>query len=154
MTRIFLLLLALSIAACKNPCRDVQCFNGECTDGTCNCLFGYEGVACDHMLNEKFAGDFQVQEECNGNADTYSCSVVADTASPDRIIFTNLFQTYAEAYGRIASNGTDFTLEGNLLAATLSGSGTLSSDGNQITLVYTLVLGPNTWNCSATFERQ
>jgi len=58
---VFLVLLASS---CKDPCKDVNCNNGNCLEGTCLCDDGYEGVNCDKEEREKFVGTWVGIVDC------------------------------------------------------------------------------------------
>ncbi|MCD8528476.1 MAG: hypothetical protein LRY27_00485 [Chitinophagales bacterium] len=60
---IFLILIA-AISGCKDACKDVQCVNGSCDDGTCICEAGYEGTTCDTQINDKFEGTWDMP--CGG----------------------------------------------------------------------------------------
>jgi hypothetical protein len=44
----FLIVLTLLIAGCsKDPCDELECVNGLCVDGTCECFGQWTGVECD-----------------------------------------------------------------------------------------------------------
>ncbi len=46
MKKFSILFLIVFVWAC-DPCRDVNCVNGTCTDGTCECIAGWTGELCD-----------------------------------------------------------------------------------------------------------
>ncbi|MBT8189039.1 MAG: hypothetical protein HKN67_07335 [Saprospiraceae bacterium] len=53
------IMLALLSSCSKDPCEDVNCVNGDCIEGTCNCLQGYEGLLCDTEVRAKYFGIYE-----------------------------------------------------------------------------------------------
>lgn len=49
-----------------DPCSDIDCINGNCNDGTCECYDGYYGTLCDQSVNdnEDDDDDDDNQSEC------------------------------------------------------------------------------------------
>lgn len=43
----FCFTILLLTASCKDDCKDVQCINGNCDEGICNCFPGYTGSQCE-----------------------------------------------------------------------------------------------------------
>ena len=58
MKKIYLLLLpALLMFSCSDPCKDVVCENyGNCIDGACECQIGYEGTSCETHIFTAYSG--------------------------------------------------------------------------------------------------
>jgi hypothetical protein len=50
------ILLSLGMTNCSDPCKDVNCANGNCDEGICNCVAGYEGTLCDTEIRTKYYG--------------------------------------------------------------------------------------------------
>ncbi|MCB0739256.1 MAG: calcium-binding EGF-like domain-containing protein [Bacteroidetes bacterium] len=42
------------IGSCGSPCDNVECVNGQCIDGICDCERGYTGEKCDEELTPAF----------------------------------------------------------------------------------------------------
>lgn len=55
---------AIVHTSCKeDKCKAIVCaYGGNCTDGTCTCLPGYEGPNCETITRNKFVGGYQVHE--------------------------------------------------------------------------------------------
>lgn len=48
------------LSACRDPCKDVACYNnGYCTDGTCSCPVGAEGADCKTETRMKYMGIYK-----------------------------------------------------------------------------------------------
>jgi hypothetical protein len=48
-----LLALSISFSSC-DKCKDVDCVNGDCNKGNCDCYPWYEGERCEDEMREKF----------------------------------------------------------------------------------------------------
>jgi len=55
---------ALFLSNCSDPCKDIDCNNGSCDDGTCICEEGYTGTNCEAELRAPFIGTFQGDLDC------------------------------------------------------------------------------------------
>lgn len=53
-------------SSCKDPCKDINCNDGVCLEGTCLCDDGYEGVNCEKLEREKFVGSWTGPLDCGG----------------------------------------------------------------------------------------
>ena len=62
-----LVIAALIIVGCSDPCKDVVCGPGTCEDGTCICPDGYEGNSCETLTSEKYFGLYDITEEDCGD---------------------------------------------------------------------------------------
>lgn len=47
---LFSLLVIFFLACSDNPCEDVNCNNGVCIEGTCDCEEGFSGTNCNQIL--------------------------------------------------------------------------------------------------------
>ncbi len=43
-------LFIIIVSACKNECKDVECINGSCDEGICECFPGYTGTQCETRI--------------------------------------------------------------------------------------------------------
>ena len=64
------LFLFLTINSCKDPCDDVDCKNGVCVEGSCNCNPGWMGDDCSVMRSTLFKGFYE---------GIMNCAVITDT---------------------------------------------------------------------------
>lgn len=61
---LFLFVLSLTLFNCTDPCEDVDCNQGSCIEGTCDCDDGFEGEFCDIRRSEIFAGQWEGPFDC------------------------------------------------------------------------------------------
>lgn len=64
------MLLLLLLNSCKDPCDDVNCNNGVCVEGSCNCNAGWMGDDCTVMRSSQFKGYWE---------GILNCSIITDT---------------------------------------------------------------------------
>lgn len=50
------LMMSILFTFCSDPCKDIECINGDCDEGICNCTLGYEGTTCDSEIRTKYYG--------------------------------------------------------------------------------------------------
>ena len=175
---------ALFVQSCSDPCKDVvcenagvcdeetglcdcpenfygatcetECVNGTYADGNCACDDYYEGDACKIEQREKFYGAFDVMEECAPQTFEYASTIKAASGTINRIEISYLYNDYPD--GVIATvDGRSLTIpsQNPEEGFTMSGSGTISEDGNTIDITYTLDdVSIGTATCTATFTRQ
>jgi hypothetical protein len=162
---IFLLLILsttlFGVSCTKDPCEAVVCQNnGICIDGDCNCPLGFEGDLCETFTREKILGNFDVASNCMvGSADTDEWGIGASASAFNEVLINNF---HKPALNIIATIVDPTTLEikeqvvgGSPTSYTISGSGTIKSDG-QLTFQYTVFsdLPVDTARCSVSAIRQ
>lgn len=83
----FLLLLLTS--SCKDPCKDINCNDGVCLEGTCLCDDGYEGDNCDKLEREKFIGSWTGTLDCGGQLGANEATIIVteDPSSNEGLLF-------------------------------------------------------------------
>lgn len=91
----FCILFALGISAC-NPCRNVDCGNGTCNDGSCTCNAGYEKDTngnCTVEEREKFLGNWTGVLNFSGPLTGSGSATVSITqaASIQSVVINNVF---------------------------------------------------------------
>lgn len=134
--------ITMFVAGCSNPCKKVDCINGECVDGTCNCTAGYEGTDCGSAFNAKFDGSYSLLETCtvSGPAVAYAVIVSPKSGTIDQVKFTGLWEIPVTGIiAVIDADGTNFTIARQALNSTKDISattGTISADGKTINLTY------------------
>jgi hypothetical protein len=142
-----LLAASMFVVGCSDPCKDVTCVNGECVEGDCVCDAGYEGVDCGTALNAKFSGSYSNTETCStsGSA-TYAVTFAPKSGTQDEVNITGLWEEpQAIVTGHVEANGTSFHIEKGALGTSgfdiEATSGSITTDGNTITLSYTIYSG-------------
>lgn len=154
----FLLLLASS---CKDPCKDINCNDGVCLDGTCICDDGFEGTNCDQLEREKFIGSWTGPLDCGELLGSNEATIIvsADPNSAQGLLFsldTGLAELEAVS-GTVSGNiffisSTEQSLEipdFGEVPATISGEGTFNDDGT-VTATVVAVTAAFTLECSGT----
>jgi hypothetical protein len=144
------LLLAgsLFLTRCSDTCEDVACVTGECVEGDCICDAGYEGTDCGTAINAKFSGTYINNEGCSLSTPIfYTVTIAPKSGNPAEASITGLWEVaQASVTAKIAASGTSFTIENQPLGTSgfivSSGNGSISADGNSITLAYTIVNAP------------
>ncbi len=145
--RLMFLLLALTLAACKeDPCSDVTCLNGgTCLDGlgTCECQPGFEGDSCQINTFQRFIGTFGADYgNCIDTSPTHEVGIEQASGSSSLLI-SNLGD-YECPTGQLqveaAVTGTTFSIAEQVvncgaISYTFSGSGRLEGELIQIDFV-------------------
>lgn len=156
--------LALFPSCSKDKCKDVTCQNGgtcDEEDGSCICATGYEGTNCETAMADKFAGNWKYNETCAGATVTDFTTTFTKTGANK--IQINGFAGFACGGSNIlvncTVNGRDITVDSgqSFCAASLqitSGSGTINTSGNSISMTYTYTLvGVGSQTCSGTYTK-
>ncbi len=138
-TALTLGLFTVTFTACTpDPCKDVVCQNGGTCDanGNCACPAGYEGTTCATLSRDKFIGVFNGSETCTVGTDTYA---VTCTANSDNTKF-NIQNLYNQStiLAIASADGNSFTIPSQTVAAGVTGVGSGTISGNNITITYTL----------------
>jgi len=138
--------LIFMMSSCSDPCKDVQCVNGECIDGVCDCLVGFEGDDCNTLFKTKFFGDYtMLMETCTGPGSgmvPYSISITDSqigSSGPLTFFIEGLYGNSDGAIGFIDSNGLDFTFSRTVFGffgIEMDGSGTFNPADNSIQVTY------------------
>ncbi len=63
---LFLLTTGIFAGSCVDKCKNVNCNQGICVEGTCNCYPGYSGEFCDYKLTGNFKSDWSGSFACEG----------------------------------------------------------------------------------------
>jgi hypothetical protein len=144
-TAFALILTAVTIFSCADPCSKTNCQNGGvCSDGSCYCPSGYEGVNCESESRTKFYGDYKGTLTIGSSSITQSIRLESYAGNVERIkwdlghleIVPN--QPTKVAVGCSKLDQTLFILEG--------GSGSLN--GSQLVLNFTASGSSGNVNCS------
>lgn len=138
-------------------CASVDCgFNGNCdpATGSCLCNRGYEGGACETRQTTKFTGAFAASENCTLGPFTYTCTIAESATTAWQIDFSNLYDAGISTRAEVQENGTDFLIPSQSFGlGTLHGSGTISSDHDQVIVDYTIVIASDSDRCQLTLQR-
>lgn len=160
-----LLFVAFSVSflcSCNDPCKDIVCVNGACSDGECVCSSGYSGANCSTAINSRFSGVFLLSESCliAGNVTPYNVTLAPKTTGPSDFTILGLWQASQNLVtATIASNGTSFTIERQAIMTGYdieASVGTISSDGNTVNLTYSIYQTGQTTQedqCTATMQK-
>jgi hypothetical protein len=135
----------LLLSACTpDACHKVDCLNGgECSEGACACVAGYEGLACETTMSSKFIGTYSLTETCvpSGPAGPYSV-VISGRQALAEISLVGLYGTQVGAItATIGSDGTSFSIARQAILSNTeieSTNGNISADGQSISLSYTV----------------
>jgi hypothetical protein len=138
-----LFLGTLTLASCRDECKDVDCgANGTCVEGTCVCNEGYLGGSCETAWNAKYKGTFSCDVTCNSGTFPHDDVALAPKSGATKQFYiTGLyFQGGQSVVADVLSSGTSFKIDkqplGNSAYEIESTSVVLSTDGKQITLGY------------------
>jgi len=156
--------LMFTSTSCGDKCKDKDCGNGICIDGTCDCDNGYEvdskGI-CNVEVRAKLIGKFSTLEQCSGDPAPfpYDITVTAGATVTDINIF-NFFDSFASSAVRATINGNSLTIAAQTPVAggdlEVAGSGTFQTNSAgkvEMTISYTVVdkSGSNpTASCTGT----
>lgn len=138
-----LMMILLAVAACKNPCKDIDCgSHGSCNEGSCICETGYETDGegrCSAEQRAKFVGMYSCIDQCENSVnDNYFCTIENSSAGIDKINIGNIYG-FANNVVTATVSGSSFTVAAQTTADNFSieGSGSLASNG-LVTFNYTI----------------
>jgi hypothetical protein len=140
--------------ACKpaDPCDNLQCQYGTCTEGACVCEPYYEGTTCEVESRAKFLGsNWYNSRTCPGDNIFTVSKFQTHTANAGAISITNLHQDPDTVLAQV--NGDTVTVPMQVHGFEyVEGTG-FYSDG-AITVEYTIIeTGGGETNCIAHFTR-
>lgn len=128
-------LCALTLFACQDPCKSVDCDFGQCTDGYCE------------LWRNKVTGSYLAQNTCSNGFSEQTTVIITNGSNPDEIQFDNGF------YGQMVSEN-EFQIPMQTyydvfeqVNVTTSGSGSISASG-QLTFTITITAQGQTNTCS------
>ncbi len=158
-----LFLGTLTLAGCKDECKDVDCgSNGECVDGSCVCDAGYLGGNCETSLSEKLSATYAIAEQCDlGGAKNYDVIISEGTLAPYQVVITKIWNSAQNSTinAVIGTDGKSLTFPKQPLGTSnyslKSTSSTISADAKTIQLSYELYIDDSVFleNCTATLTR-
>lgn len=139
------LLIGGSFVTSCNPCKDVDCVNGTCNEGDCDCDDGWEAADCTTEKRTKFIGDYSGNEACDSAlVNTYSIEITTATTDVSNIIIYNLGGYDVDVKATVDAGGLSFTIPNQSVSAgpntayTFSGSGVKT--GNTLDIEYTIIV--------------
>ena len=158
----FVLMFLFFITSCKDPCEDVNCNNGDCIDGVCECEDGYIGEFCDVRIIEKFFGTFDYSPSCDSLvlADPRDIRIEDYEGAPFIMnIIGFWYDPGGVAEATLQPNHSDFRIERQPFSFIweIEGNGSLSDDNNTITFaykIYTKADGIKVDECQGTMHRK
>jgi hypothetical protein len=148
--------LMITTNACRDPCKDVNCNNGTCEEGTCKCEDGYTGANCDTAWRAGAIGNFNVRDVVTGEeAGTYLYESNITTGTNIKDIRIANFGGLEATINGTFTNATAFNVPSQTDAANIKYSGNGTVSGNQIVITYSAVFPDNTVsNGTATYTRK
>jgi hypothetical protein len=159
---VFFALLSSLLVACNDPCKDIECENGTCSNGECVCSTGYSGTNCGTAINSRFDGVFVLTENCivGQNVPPYNVTLAPKTTGPSDFTILGLWQAPQNLVTAVIDdNGTSFTIERQAIMTGYeveAAVGTISSDANTVNLTYTIYETGDTAvvdQCTATLQK-
>jgi hypothetical protein len=143
----------IALPSCKkDPCKAVTCQNGgACIEGTCDCIFPYEGAFCEVRMTAKFVGQFAGNIVCFGQSDPESFIVTESQTEIKRIIISDGTESFhADLTSTTTFDIPSQTFDAGGMPATLTGNGSLSGNTLSMTLTVTVSGFPVTCTFSGT----
>jgi len=112
-----------TIQSCDtDPCSDVECGNGTCFEGICECDAGYDGTDCNIVIRSLFTGVYNVQEFCDSDPsfeDNYISTINESFNGIQYITINNIYNFAsfddvepedATAIATVSNSGGEYTL--------------------------------------------
>jgi hypothetical protein len=141
----------------EDACKDVVCQNGgTCVDGTCICAEGYEGTNCETRTADKYAGTWSVVDVCTSDTYPYTADIAVSSTEAAKILISNFGGFGSSVVVSANVNGNSVAIPSQSFGAvSISGNGTLSSNGLTINVSYTAndVYG-GADVCTGTWDKQ
>ena len=157
LTTIAFSMVMLFTACDDDPCKDVTCLNGgTCVSGTCNCAAGYEGTDCSTKTQDRYVGSYSAIDVCSSGTYNYNATVTASSTDLTKVLMTNFGGFGSSVVVNATVDGSSFTVPSQTFGSvSISGSGTLASDGLTINVTYTANdTGGGSDQCSGTWDKQ
>jgi hypothetical protein len=145
--------LSLTLTSCADPCKDVNCNNGECVEGDCVCTDGWEGTDCLTEWSDKFvSNNANATDLCTSGSYSYTVDILAVNESTIQIINLGDFNTIATVTATIADgNELVINVPADGAGRQWVGSGVLN--GNTLTINYVVTFDDGTFDtCTATLS--
>lgn len=150
-----------------DPCILKQCLGAQtesCTlnddnEAVCNCKDGFEGELCDDLWTEKFSGEFNCIEECDGNSILFPVRI-EEGPEFKRITIINFHNAFDDSLmlesKLVAELINPTVLEINdqfMKFGLVEGSGLMQNE-DLIILNYSITTETDTLACIASIERK
>ncbi|MCS6894983.1 MAG: hypothetical protein NZZ60_02385 [Bacteroidia bacterium] len=145
------LLAIFTLTQCaSDPCKNVNCNSGRCSDGECICSLPYEGRNCEIDARSKFLGTWRGRETCGPESHDITYTIQSSSDGKLRITDNILEITYS---ANLTSSNA-FSIPSQVVdGITVSGQGSLN--GTTLTLNHSYIDDEgNTGSCSASLTRQ
>lgn len=142
-----IILTSTVLFSCKKDlCKDVNCANGACNDGTCICETGFEGANCETEQRQAFVGTYSVDESCDLGDFSYAITISANSEDATLLTINNIGDFNFDIIAAVDGNSISIDHEtGN--GATVIGDGTLTN--GILSVTYTMTTSSNqVLNCS------
>jgi hypothetical protein len=118
---------------------------------TKTCDEGFEGDKCDVEVREKVIGTYGMTETCSVTGVANYDIVITKASANVLNVLISPFGGYVGATGTAKVEGNTITISAqSSVGFNFNGSGTISNDGANISLSYTISDGTNTESCSGT----
>lgn len=119
------------------------------------CDEGYEGDKCDVEIREKIIGTYGLTETCSlTGAANYDLVITKSSTSVLNVLISP-FGGYVGVQGTAKVDGDNITISAQSSNGfNFNGSGTITNDGQNISLSYTISDGTTSENCSGTAAKK
>lgn len=121
---------------------------------TKTCDEGYEGSDCKTEVRAKFLGNYHGTEQCTVGNDEYNVVIAASSTDVVKVTISNV---YNQGFTATASvSGSSLTIESQTVVSgvVVSGTGSVSGDGKNLTLTYSIGDGITNNSCTFTGVKQ